>query len=54
MRDLGAGGCSVKWIEEFGYMTIPTLAATAFALAGVLLALATADEQLPGGESSDG
>ena len=26
------GGCSVKWIEELGYITIPTLAATAFAL----------------------
>lgn len=34
------GGCSVKWIEEFGYMTIPTLAATGFLLAGFLLALA--------------
>jgi hypothetical protein len=34
--------CSVKWIEEFGYVTIPTLAATGFALAGVLLALAAA------------
>ncbi len=34
------GGCSVKWIEEFGYMTIPTLAATAFVLIGFLLALA--------------
>ncbi|HEX6491477.1 MAG TPA: disulfide bond formation protein B [Gaiellaceae bacterium] len=26
------GGCSVKWINEFGYVTIPTLALTAFAL----------------------
>lgn len=34
------GGCSVKWIEELGYVTIPTLAATAFALCLVLLALA--------------
>jgi disulfide bond formation protein DsbB len=25
-------GCSVKWINEFGYMTIPTLALTAFVL----------------------
>jgi disulfide bond formation protein DsbB len=48
------GGCSVKWIEEFGYMTIPTLAATGFALIGILLALAAADEQMPGGESSNG
>ena len=26
------GGCGVKWINEFGYMTIPTLALTTFAL----------------------
>ena len=38
------GGCSVKWIEEFGYMTIPILAATGFALIAVLLALSTADD----------
>lgn len=36
------GGCSVKWIEELGYITIPTLAATAFALCIVLLGLAAA------------
>ena len=36
------GGCSVKWIEELGYITIPTLAATAFALCLVLLGLAAA------------
>jgi disulfide bond formation protein DsbB len=34
------GGCATKWIDEFGYMTIPTLAATAFALIAFLLALA--------------
>lgn len=34
------GGCSVRWIEELGYVTIPTLAATAFALCLVLLGLA--------------
>ena len=34
------GGCSTRWIEEFGYLTIPLLAATAFALAGSLLVLA--------------
>jgi disulfide bond formation protein DsbB len=34
------GGCSVRWIDEFGYVTIPLLAATAFALCAVLLALA--------------
>jgi disulfide bond formation protein DsbB len=26
------GGCATKWINEFGYMTIPTLALTGFAL----------------------
>lgn len=35
------GGCAVKWVNEFGYVTIPTLAGTAFALAIVVLALAT-------------
>lgn len=33
------GGCATKWIEEFGYMTIPTLSATGFALIGFMLAL---------------
>ena len=36
------GGCSVKWIEELGYITIPTLAATAFALCILMLCLAAA------------
>jgi len=36
---IGAG-CTVKWINEFGYMTIPTLALTAFALLIGFLALA--------------
>ncbi|HET8607473.1 MAG TPA: disulfide bond formation protein B [Gaiellaceae bacterium] len=45
------GGCSVKWIDEFGYMTIPTLAITGFALAFAFLALAAwgADEPAPAG-----
>ena len=34
------GGCGVKWINEFGYMTIPTLALTGFALVFVFLLLA--------------
>jgi disulfide bond formation protein DsbB len=34
------GGCAVKWINEFGYMTIPTLALSGFLLLLVLLALA--------------
>jgi disulfide bond formation protein DsbB len=35
------GGCGVKWINEFGYMTIPTLALTAFALVFAFLLLAS-------------
>jgi disulfide bond formation protein DsbB len=35
------GGCGVKWINEFGYMTIPTLALTAFALLFGLLLIAS-------------
>jgi disulfide bond formation protein DsbB len=40
------GGCSIKWIDEFGYMTIPTLALTGFVLAFAFLVLAAwgADE----------
>jgi disulfide bond formation protein DsbB len=34
------GGCGVKWINEFGYVTIPTLALTGFALAFAFLLLA--------------
>jgi disulfide bond formation protein DsbB len=37
---IGGAGCSVKWINEFGYMTIPTLALTGFALCLVFLFLA--------------
>ena len=37
------GGCATKWIEEFGYVTIPTLALTGFALAFALLLLAAFD-----------
>jgi disulfide bond formation protein DsbB len=35
-------GCTVKWINEFGYMTIPTLALTAFVLLIGFLGLAAA------------
>jgi disulfide bond formation protein DsbB len=31
------GGCATKWIDEFGYITIPTLALTAFLLVFPLL-----------------
>jgi disulfide bond formation protein DsbB len=34
------GGCGLKWINEFGYMTIPTLALTAFMLVFALLLFA--------------
>ena len=48
------GGCATKWINEFGFMTIPTLALTAAALLTGLLALAAAgsdeaDATLPAG-----
>jgi disulfide bond formation protein DsbB len=39
---VGGAGCTVKWINEFGYVTIPTLALTAFLLLIAFLALATA------------
>jgi disulfide bond formation protein DsbB len=35
-------GCTVKWINYFGYMTIPTMALTGFALLTVFLGLAAA------------
>jgi disulfide bond formation protein DsbB len=38
------GGCATKWINEFGYMTIPTLALTGFVLLIEFLVLATAGE----------
>jgi disulfide bond formation protein DsbB len=38
------GGCAVKWINEFGYITIPTLALTGFLLLIGFLVLATAGE----------
>jgi disulfide bond formation protein DsbB len=34
------GGCATKWVNEFGYMTIPTLALTGFVLLTEFLALA--------------
>lgn len=40
------GGCAVKWINEFGYMTIPTLALTGFLLLiGFLLLATTGDAE---------
>jgi disulfide bond formation protein DsbB len=37
------GGCVLKWIHEFGYVTIPTLALTAFALVFAFLLFAALD-----------
>jgi disulfide bond formation protein DsbB len=41
---LGGAGCATKWINEFGYMTIPTLALTAFLLLIGFLVLASAGQ----------
>jgi disulfide bond formation protein DsbB len=38
------GGCAFKWINEFGYMTIPTLALTGFLLLIGFLVLASSGE----------
>lgn len=35
-----SGSCATKWVDEFGYVTIPTLALTAFAAIGAFLAFA--------------
>jgi disulfide bond formation protein DsbB len=43
------GGCATKWINEFGYMTIPTLTLTAFVLLIGLLALAATGAAEDGG-----
>jgi disulfide bond formation protein DsbB len=40
---LGGAGCAVKWINEFGYVTIPTLALTGFLLLIGFLSLAAAE-----------
>ncbi|HEY2073129.1 MAG TPA: disulfide bond formation protein B, partial [Gaiellaceae bacterium] len=39
---IGGAGCAVKWINEFGYITIPTLALTGFLLLIGFLSLAAA------------
>ena len=41
------GGCGMKWIDEFGFMTIPTLALTGFALIVALLLFAAAGPKPP-------
>jgi disulfide bond formation protein DsbB len=47
------GGCATKWINEFGYMTIPTLALTGFLLAGALLAFAATGAETDGTLDTD-
>jgi disulfide bond formation protein DsbB len=37
------GGCAVKWVDEFGYVTIPVLALTGFVLAFAFLAFAAVE-----------
>jgi disulfide bond formation protein DsbB len=41
------GGCATKWINEFGYVTIPTLALTGFALSFAFLLLAAVPPASP-------
>jgi disulfide bond formation protein DsbB len=41
------GGCATKWINEFGYITIPTLALTAFLLLIGFLTLAAEESEEP-------
>lgn len=43
------GGCALKWIHEFGYVTIPTLALTAFALVFAFLLFAAVSGNAPSG-----
>jgi disulfide bond formation protein DsbB len=42
---IGGASCVTKWINKFGYITIPVLAATAFAAIITLLALAWSRRQ---------
>jgi disulfide bond formation protein DsbB len=44
------GGCATKWINEFGYMTIPTLALTGFALTFAFLLFAVFDTREADGD----
>jgi hypothetical protein len=44
---IGGAGCAVKWINYFGYVTIPMLTLTGFVLLIEFLALAAADASEP-------
>ena len=46
-----ANPCSIRWVERFGYLTIPGMALSGFALIVVLLAVAGAGR--PAGERTD-
>jgi disulfide bond formation protein DsbB len=48
------GGCAVKWIDEFGYVTIPVLALTAFVLAFAFLAFGAFEPSADEGDETDG
>jgi len=48
------GGCAVKWIDEFGYVTIPVLAITAFVLAFAFLAFAAFEPSADEGDETEG
>jgi disulfide bond formation protein DsbB len=41
------GGCAAKWVDEFGYVTIPTLALTGFALVLAFLLFAVFEAHEP-------
>lgn len=47
------GGCATKWIDEFGYVTIPTLALTAFVLTFAFLLFALLESSGNAGAGSD-
>jgi disulfide bond formation protein DsbB len=47
------GGCATKWIDEFGYVTIPTLALTAFALTFAFLLFALLEPSGEAGADAD-
>jgi disulfide bond formation protein DsbB len=47
------GGCATKWIDEFGYVTIPTLALTAFVLTFAFLLFALLESSGNVGAGSD-
>ncbi|HET7720823.1 MAG TPA: disulfide bond formation protein B [Acidimicrobiales bacterium] len=46
-----ANPCTLIWVRRFGYLTIPTMALSAFALIAVLLLAAGADERAAAGDA---